>query len=349
MLVALAVAFAAIAPPAVADGPALGLGQLPFYEGDQEGFPWQGKWTAKEVSFPSEATGAHLYGVLFAPKSPPRSGLPVVVIVPGSGPGVQSFYHWAARDLAGHGYVALSVDPQGVGRSDTFGHPECSTVPCPGVPFQQASNYVDAFASGIAYVLEYAPVDPRRIGVAGHSLGARAASWIQSADKRIGAVVAWDNLASDLQGDEGSASGGGAAAAIIGGELPSEPSPVTPRAPALGMASDNRGGANDDPDQKKTAFAVWRKAGVPAMELVMRDVGHNNYAQTRQNTDSARFELFAYYTRAWFDRFLRYDRSATSRLMAKTVLDKPRSDVLSETFRSAVFLDGFDCADFATC
>jgi dienelactone hydrolase len=332
-----------VTPNARADGPALGLGQLPFYEDDQASFAWQGTWTSNEVMFPSVATGAHLYAVLFTPKPKPNTKLPAVVIVPGSGPGVQSFYHWAARDLAGHGYVALAVDPQGAGRSDTFGHPPALD----GVPFQQAGNFVDAFASGIAFLAKQKVAG--RFGVAGHSLGARAASWIQTVDRRIKAVVAWDNLASDLQGDEGSASGGGAAAAIIGGELPSDSKPVTPRVPALGMASDNRGGANDDPDQKKTAYEVWRKARVPSMELVMRDVGHNNFAQTRQNTESARFELFAYYTRAWFDRFLRNDRTATQRLIANTVVKRPRKDVLSETFRSAAYLDGIDCADFVSC
>ena len=153
--------------PALADGPGLGLGQLPFYEDEQAPYDWQGSWSGAEVSFASLRSGASLYGVLFTPKPSPSGRVPAVVIVPGSGPGVQSFYQWAARDLAGHGYVALTVDPQGVGRSETFGTLPCDgALPevCPGVPWQQATNYVDAFVSGLRF-LSREPTSMRHVSV----------------------------------------------------------------------------------------------------------------------------------------------------------------------------------------
>jgi hypothetical protein len=281
--------------------------------------------------------------------------------VPGSGPGVQSFYHWAARDLAAHGYVAVTIDPQGVGRSETFGRDGCDPAggiaACPGVPFQQAGNYVDALQSGIDYVLSSrnpwrAAVDANEVGIAGHSLAARAASYLQGVDRRVKAVVAWDNLASDLQGDSGSASGGGAAGALIGGELPGQGTPVRPRVPALGQANDNPGStqpANRDPDLKKPGFALWRKSGQPSMELAFAGAGHLDWAQTHTTSAAKKvlFKRFAYYTRAWFDRWLRHDRSATARLLARKVDGVDLPTLLSSKFRSAAFLDGRDCADLA--
>ena len=327
----------------------LGLGILPPYEDPQAAYAWEGQWTATEVHFPSARTGAMLYGVLDAPKAKTKGKLPAVVIVPGSGSGVQSFYQWAARDLAGHGYIALAVDPQGVGRSDTFGNPPTTE----GVPWQQADNYVDAFPSAIDFLVKDKRVDTKHIGVAGHSLGARAASWIQGADTRIKAVVAWDNLASSLEGDAGSPTGGPPLSEVTGGEIPSTTShPVTVRVPALGMASDARGTdepTNTDPDMKKTAYNYWRRHGRFTMELVFAGSTHLDWAQTRTKNNEAELHLFAYYTRAWFDRFLRADRSATQRLNARTVLGRSRAGFLSTMWRSAAWLDHYHCEDLRGC
>jgi predicted dienelactone hydrolase len=335
-------------------GVAAGLALVPGYEDPQPELGWEGSWQSRSFRAPSRRTGAMLSGTIFAPRPMPPAGtrLPVVVIGPGSGPGVETMYHWSARDLAGHGYVALAIDPQGVGRSETF-PPGGGTE---GVPFQQAGNYVDALQSGIDYALSKrnpwrALVDGGRVGIAGHSLAARAASWLQGADRRVRALVAWDNLASDLQGDKGSPSGGGAAGSLIGGELPGGPQPVTPRVPALGEANDSPGGtepANKDPEEKKTAFAHWRMAGKPAMEVVFAGTRHLDWAQAQSNRTAAQEEdlkLFEYYTRAWFDRWLRGDRTADARLLARTVDGKPVGDVLSTKWRSGASIDGHDCAD----
>jgi dienelactone hydrolase len=335
-------------------GVSAGLGLVPGYEDPQPALGWEGSWQSRSFRAPSRRTGAMLSGTVFAPRPlpPPGTRLPVVVIAPGSGPGVETMYHWSARDLAGHGYLAVSIDPQGVGRSQTF-PPGGGTE---GVPFQQADNYVDALRSGIDFALSpgnpwRALADARRVGIAGHSLAARAASYLQGGDRRVRALVAWDNLASDLQGDAGSASGGGAAGSLIGGELPGDPQPVVPRVPALGEANDNPGStdpANRDPEIKKTAFALWRMRGQPAMELSFAGSGHLDWAQAPSNRSAAKLEelkLFEYYTRAWFDRWLRGDRAATARLLARTVDGRAVADVLSSTWRSGAAFDGVDCPD----
>ena len=328
-------------------------------------YPWEGAFRSQDVTLPSAATGAILFGVLFEPAHVSRAEdgrLPAVVITPGSGPGLQSMYQWSARDLAGHGYLALTVDPQGVGRSQTFGTAPCTTSGCPGVPFQQTGNYEDATTSGIDFLLSHsdparALLDPNEIGAAGHSLSARAVSYLQGVDPRIKAIVAWDNLSSNLQGDAGSPSGGGDAGSLIGGEIPGPATAVMPRVPALGEASDSYG-ADDptdrSPEQKKTAYAVWRSAGVPTMETVFKGAGHLDWAQTANNSksDEASLEAFEYYTRAWFDLYLRHDRAATARLLARTVDGKALATLLSSQFLSAAFLpaEHVDCPNLvASC
>jgi len=366
---AVLVVCAFVAPTSWAE-PALPLpgatGLVPFYEDPPPAYEWQGEWQSREVAFPSSSTGAELYGVLFAPAD--LSGLemlPAVVIVPGSGPSVQSHVQWAARDLAGHGYLSLTVDPQGVGRSAVLGSSACGPArgayegqsPCPGVPFQQASNYVDAVVSGIDFLLSPENpfselVDPSEIGAAGHSLAARGVSWLQGEDVRIKAIVAWDNLAKDVAGDDGTPSGGGPASTFIGGELPGTSHPSVPRVPAMGQASDSRGSttpANDDPSQKKAAYEVWRAAGVATMEIVFRGASHFDWVQTNPNAKEPLQRLSAYYTRAWFDRYLRNDTSALERLLASSVNGAPTEDLLSEQFTSAAFLDGLDCPDLRMC
>jgi hypothetical protein len=357
---------------ACSTGVSVALGQVPSYDQPYPAYSWEGKWQSATFTYPSNATGACLSGTVFAPASL-KSGYPdarfgarrpAVVIGPGSGPGVEAFYQWSARDLAGHGYVAVTIDPQGVGNSATFGSPACKapsasdpTGACPGVPFQQAMNYVDGIETGLTFLTSaYDPyrssVDPRELGVAGHSLSARAVSYAQMIDRRIKAIVAWDNLASNLDGDAGSPSGGGVAGDLIGGELPGNSTPVTPKVPSLGEASDARGTTeptNSSPDQKKTAYEVWRHAGVPSMEVVFKGATHDDWAQSKLTTSDTKLREFEYYTRAWFDRFLLADTGATARLLAATVDGQPLSAMLSSTFHSAASLDGIDCENLLVC
>src|SRR4051794_31451442 len=205
--------------------------------------------------------GALIRGNVFAPlpgARDPYTGAelsapyPGVVITTGSVQGSEHMYWWLAEDLAERGYVVLTYDVQGQGTSETLPHqgsvadlPYCDLAappaageqsPCPGVPFQQTSNFVygtedaiDFFLStpskpypnpsaGSAQVNAYNPVwtqfdrsrDPHpatpgrttRLAIAGHSLGALAVSYVQAVDRRVAAVVALDKLSTstDLNG-----------------------------------------------------------------------------------------------------------------------------------------------------
>jgi hypothetical protein len=234
------------------------------------------------VSF-TNRYGALVHGDVFAPlpgARDPYTGevltgpFPGVVLTTGSVQGSERMYWWLAQDLAERGYVVLTYDVQGQGRSETFPHqgpvadlPYCSLVAaplageqtgCPGVPFQQTSNFVygtqdaiDFFlstpsapyanpAAGTAAVDAFNPVwesfdrspDPdtvtpgrtTRLAVIGHSLGALAVSYLQGVDDRIQTVVALDKLSTR--------------AAVRDGEEFDALGPLTPVVPALGLQSE---------------------------------------------------------------------------------------------------------------
>src|SRR3954451_22141815 len=65
---------------------------------------------------------AKIVGHLWRPKGA-TGPLPAVVFVDGAGEG-DSSYFWAAEDLAEHGYLVMTFDPQGQGGSDTEPAPE---------------------------------------------------------------------------------------------------------------------------------------------------------------------------------------------------------------------------------
>lgn len=331
---------------------------------DFPSYDWQGESQNLSVSFPSRATGAILHGKLFAPADASVGAeFPAVVILPGSsGLARESHYRWAARDLAGHGYIALTVDPQGVGQSETFAEDGCTAAapPCPGIPYQQFSVWLDAGLSAVDFLISSDNpfrdvLDQGTIGAAGHSLGARAVSVLQAIDGRVDAVVAWDNLASNSAGDEGSASGGGAISSLVGGEIPDEGQPVSPRVPAMGHATDGQGfSVNVDPDKKKTAYHLWRDSGVPSMELVFNGTPHGTWAQTGigvQNGAEEDFFRFAHYTRAWFDLWLLEEPTALERLLSQDVDGVSRVEFLSPKWHSAAYLPdaGVDCPDLRSC
>ena len=187
---------------------------------------------------------------------------------------------------------------------------------CPGVPFQQLSNFVvgtrDALsfftstprkhyrnprAAGAA-VSDFNPYwrlfdrsrDRRtatpgrttRIAIIGHSLGAAAVSKVQGIDRRVEAVVALDKLSGDTST---SASGS-----------PLDGSGNVPVVPALAVQSEYgftvspwfaSGGSSlapasspDGPDpmrERATGYDAWTEAGVDSMLVVPRASTHLEY------------------------------------------------------------------------
>ena len=345
---------------------------------------WATGYLSHPVHFPSRRSHATLAGTLYGPANVDDLGrLPAVVVIPPSGgAATQGSVSYLAKFLAIHGFIGLTVDPQGVGNSTMFGDPPCTgqpgrtnPSPCPNVPFQQMDNFFDAGQSALDFLLGgndpwLAHLDPHRVGATGHSEGARASSYLQDPayDGRVSAVVALDNLTANYCGDAGTPSqeglGGptGLQNVVINGEpscLTDQGDPafdIHPTAPAMGLGSDGNGGFGQDapggltagpPGEKKAAFTTWKAAGIPSMELVLAGVTHNQFAQS-STSDDATLHKIAIYTEAWFALFLQHDHAAMNTLLARTVLGQPVGQFLATGYDSALFIPHslLDCERF---
>ncbi|MCW2946690.1 MAG: Alpha/beta hydrolase family protein [Actinoallomurus sp.] len=265
--------------------PALDPGEA--VPGWNAGNPYRATWNGSRghitpVTY-TNRYGALIHGDVFTPPAHARDPYtgralhgpyPGVVITPGSVQGSERMYWWLAEDLAERGYVVMTYDVQGQGRSETFGHqgpitdlPYCDLAappaggeqsPCPGVPFQQTSNFVfgteDAISfflstpakpyrnpgAGSATVDHYNPQSQRfdhspdpqtvtpgrttRLAIIGHSLGALSVSYVQAVDKRVETIVALDKLSTTTS--------------ISGSPGFSAQGPLKPVVPGLGVQSE---------------------------------------------------------------------------------------------------------------
>jgi pimeloyl-ACP methyl ester carboxylesterase len=272
-------------------------------------------------------------------------------------------YQWLAQDLAERGYLVILFDVQGQGTSETLPHtsggafPFCNPfgpvegdptqgtreqTPCPGVPFQQLSNFTTGTVDTIDFFVstESAPYEnfgaegtrvdaynpwwqlwdrtplanptaagrDRKLAIIGHSMGAAAVSYVQGYDRRVSAVVALDKLA----GGEGG--------------IPVAQGPVTPRVPALALQAEHgftvtpwhlSGGSSvmpepspDGPDrmrERATGFDGWRAAGVDAMLVVPHASTHLEWADIPLVLPASRYgqALSSVHVQRWLDRYLR--------------------------------------------
>jgi hypothetical protein len=345
-----------------------------FFPGWNAGNPFRRGWEGRRgIMVPVSYTnryGALIRGDVFAPlpgAKDPYTGkalkppYPGIVITTGSVQGSERMYFWLAQDLAERGYVVLTYDVQGQGRSETLPHqndqvnalPFCNPFAtpadqeqggCPGVPFQQPSNFVFGTIDALDFftstpdkpypnrngsdqpVNSFNPLwklwdrspDKRsatrgrttRIGIIGHSLGASAVSQVQGTDSRVETVVALDKLQGP--GDNGIAE-----------------NKAKPVVPALAVQSEYgfnvspywmSGGSSiapqpQPPDQtpnpkreQATGFDAWRKAGVDTMLIVPRASTHLEYTDIPYALPASRYgQAFAsYYVQAWLDRYMKH-------------------------------------------
>jgi hypothetical protein len=297
------------------------------------------KMPNKRVHFLSR-TGAKIQGHIWGATGGHRR--PGVVITPGSIQGSDQMYWWAAQALARAGYQVMTFDAQGQGQSETFGHAPGSPAPsAAGVPFQQEPNFVNGTVDALRFFLStrskpYTPVgwsaadvkaaraaakgehmnwrnpgagrlDHDRLGIAGHSLGARAVSVVQQCSDMgtvwrktaacagqsfpIKAVVGWDALSS---------------------------SDVTPVVPGMDQQADGYflsptfAPRAPDPTETLGSYQAWRKAGLDTQLLVVRGGTHLEWSHVPYHGPSTRYgtALAAHYTVAWMNRWVRTGRDA---------------------------------------
>jgi pimeloyl-ACP methyl ester carboxylesterase len=169
-----------------------------------------------------------------------------------------------------------------------------------------------------------------QIGLAGHSYGAAGVSYIGQWDPRVKAIVAWDNLAAPNPNEKTGASGGGPAEK----PCPSTPAdrtvpPITK--PALGMSADyflpptpNKELPN--PQAKSTESHAYSEGGVDSGEIIIRGGSHLDFSFIPNQAFGASLrgaDEIAWYTSAWFDKYVKHQTSADKRLLTNRWREDP--------------------------
>jgi dienelactone hydrolase len=280
------------------------------------------------------------------------------VITNGSVQASEELYWWAAQTLAKAGYVVLTRDPQMQGRSDTFGSgrdtlegfPSQTTgitffdhtqdaldfaLSRPGKPYcprpsRSGTSHCDKqrarMADGRATRVNpfWRLVDRSRVGLAGHSYGAAGVSWVGQQDRRVDAVVAWDNLCDaslpprEFDPTVAARPTGLPTACMEGGLGAPEL-----RVPSLGLSADYALTptpylTKPDPGAKAAASRAFSAAGIDTGQIVIRGGTHYEWSYLPLPAFGATLrgiDLSAWYTTAWFDRYVKGELSAQRRLV----------------------------------
>ncbi|MGI9185886.1 MAG: alpha/beta hydrolase, partial [Solirubrobacteraceae bacterium] len=321
--------------------------------GDVRLYSWgaNGEGIVEPILF-TQRNGSTLSGHVWMTRSGPARR-PGVVFTNGSIQAPEQLYWFAAQALAKDGYIVLTFDPQGQGYSDTYGQgadrmdgvpsqsgapffegtedaldfffstPTQPYVPRPscssGTSHDAKQNARTAAGLNSAYNPFWSHLDTGHVGLAGHSLGAAAVSYIGQLDPRVKAIVAYDDLSDTTK--PGSLSNFGSTISCPSGSS-KWPSPIPVTKPALGM-TDDYGLAPmpftspPDPTTKLGPSRSLSAAGVDTGELVVRGGTHYEYSYIPNPAFGAThrgMDMATWYLLAWFDKYLKHDPTADARL-----------------------------------
>lgn len=226
---------------------------------------------------------------------------PAVVIVHG-GYSSKRLHRSAAQVLAEAGYMTIALEttaPMG-----THG-PDAQSV----VDWVLATPSTPLAGGAFPHGKE---LDTRMVGIAGHSQGGSTASLIGQADKRISAIVAWDNLTAlktgwvDKIGMDPPADVAIRTPALgIGADYYFKVVP-TPEAPEPAKANTQGGrGRGAEPHPKDLGYQELKGAGVDTMLVVLRAGTHLDFSLFGGPASRYGESVINYYTLAWFDRYLK--------------------------------------------
>lgn len=121
-------------------------------------------YKVEQVTFQNKEAGINLSGTLTLPNK--KGSYPAVILISGSGPQDRNSYIMGhkpflllAHELTQNGIAVLRFDERGVGRSDG--------------DFQKATleDFVQDTRSGLQYLQSREEINPKNIGLLGHSLG----------------------------------------------------------------------------------------------------------------------------------------------------------------------------------
>jgi dienelactone hydrolase len=212
--------------------------------------------------------------------------------------------------------------------------PSCET----GTSHAAKQNERVAQGFDAAYNPYWKLLKPSEIGLAGHSYGAAGVSYIAQWDPRVKAVVAWDNLGGPgpEAGSVPSQQGGSPPSSSTIGEKPCPADPadrtVVPiTKPGLGMSADyglpplpNTG--LPEPLAKSTESLAYSEAGVDSGEIIIRGGSHLDFSFIPNQAFGASLrgaDEVAWYTTAWFDKYLKHKASADKRLLTDRWREDP--------------------------
>lgn len=224
---------------------------------------------------------------------------PGVVIMHG-GAANQEMYLWAAEGLAEAGYMVLTIN---LGRTDSS-HYRATREALDWLLSTPAEPYADG-----SHNPRHAELDRARIGLAGHSAGGVAVSRIGQEDPRVSAIASWDRAqSSTMPADLPLRTPG----IFFVADYNCQRVPVCLPEP-YGSPPDPHGPGNKDED-----FTRLREARVDTMKVALRAAVHLDWTEWPE-LNASRYGAITtlYYTRAWFDRYVKGDRAAAGRLVAE--------------------------------
>lgn len=266
-----------------------------------------------------------------------QAACPGVVITTGSIQVTQHMYGWLARSLQDHGYTVMTFDVRGQGESETTTHD--SPVPVVANAQDQA-NFVNGTVDALRFLLStttqpYVPVgwnaerraaaealvnaddlewsnpvpdalDPTRLALVGHSLGASAVSIVQQCSSAyldrlveplpagcagerfpILAIAAFDSLSAGVQPVVPAFDHRADGYFVNAVPTPTAPNP------------DDRTGA-------ASAYGRWRSTGIDACSLTVRGGTHAEWTEIPYIVSATRYGVpqARHYVQAWFDRYV---------------------------------------------
>jgi hypothetical protein len=302
--------------------------------GDVRLYDWEAKGhgIVRPVLYTAR-NGATVSGHVWATRSGPAKR-PGIVITSGSVQAPEQLYWFAASTLAKQGYLVLTHDPQGQGRSDTYGEGGDRNE---GFPAQAGRPFYDGTEDALDFLLSTPgrPYRPRPSCTTGTDHSPK-----QERRVREGRNAAHNPL----------------------WELPGTRVAPAITKPALGMAADyflvpTPNSSAPDPNAKSDASLAYSRAGVDTGQLNIRGGTHYEFSYIPNSAFGATLrgmDLVAWYTAAWFDKYVEGDPTADSRLITdRWRADAPEAAVdpegdgnhFSFYYRSRLDMASFRCED----
>lgn len=144
----------------------------------------QTPFKSEEVNYWNTADSAHIFGTLTMPEN--GSKFPAVLLITGSGTqdrdgtilGHKPF-KVIAEYLTGRGFAVLRLDDRGAGKTTLGKKPKAIT----------SENFAKDVKSGIDYLKTRSEINPKKIGLIGHSEGGMIAPMVAAQTKDVAYIV----------------------------------------------------------------------------------------------------------------------------------------------------------------